>query len=378
LPKAFKTTIVMLAITACTAQPVSTTISIEAIPRSAPPVATTEAPFTLVGAPPELAKLVEDTYLKVGSAGGVLTEAIVASGRGPILPTGGEAAISTYRGSSLAVVTADGDVLGAVDDGTGWRWVAGTVAGARVFPSLPTVLAVIGSDARSGEDPTRARADSIHLVGLDDQGGAQLVGIPRDSYVPSPGGNLAKINGNLAKGGPEAMMQALAGLSGYPIDGYVLTGFDGFQEMAGNVLGPIVMIFDQPVSDWASGADFPAGEIHLNGPQALAFARNRKSLPDGDFGRQRNGGLLLIAGAVAAKLRGPLAVPGLIAGTEPWLYNDLTPDRLLELALAVHALDPLAISNTVLPGISANRGGASVVLLGSESAGILAAIPGAG
>lgn len=337
---------------------------------------TTVPPYAVSGAPPELTALVHDTYLQVGESGGALAGPIATAG-GPDLPPA-EASVAVYRGIGVALVQTDRDLLAAVNEGSGWRWVAGRIGETAALPSLPGVYAVIGSDARSGEDPTRARADSIHLIGIDGVGGARLVGIPRDSWVPGPDGRNGKINGTLAAGGPDALMATIAGVAGYPIDGYVLTGFDGFQEMVGNILGGVLITVETPMNDRASGAQFSVGEMTMNGIQALAFSRNRKGLADGDFGRQRNGGLMLLAGAVTAKLRGPLSVPGLLAGSEPWLYTNLTPAQLLELSLAVHLIDPLAVSNEVLPGRSDTRGAASVVILGQESAGILAGLPGAG
>jgi LCP family protein required for cell wall assembly len=377
-----QTTTRVLALTAmlaaCTSQATPTTPAPSTItkPPVTTPATTAAPPFEVSGAPPELTALVHDTYLQVGERGGILAGPIAAAG-GPGLPPA-QASVAVYRGVGVAVVETDRDVLAAVDEGGGWRWVAGRVGGTSVLPSLPGVYAVIGSDARSGEDPTRSRADSLHLVGIDGAGGARMVGIPRDSWVPGPDGRTGKINGTLAAGGPDALIATIQGLAGYPIDGYVLTGFDGFQEMVGNILGGVLITVEAPMNDRASGALFSVGEMTMNGTEALAFSRNRKGLADGDFGRQRNGGVMLLAGIVTAKLRGPLSVPDLLAASEPWLYTNLSPAQLLELSLAVHLIDPLSVSNEVLPGRSDTRGAASVVILGEGSAGILAGLPGAG
>jgi len=376
------TTTRLLALTAmlaaCTSQvtPATPATTTTTLPPVTTPATTSAPPYEVSGAPVELTALVHDTYLQVGESGGIVAAEIAAAGE-PGLPSA-QASFANFRGVGVAVVETDRDTLAAVDDGSGWRWVGGRIGGTAVLPSLPGVYAVIGSDARSGEDPTRARADSLHLVGIDGLGGARLVGIPRDSWVPGPDGRTGKINGTLAAGGPDALITTIQGMTGYPIDGYVLTGFDGFQEMVGNILGGVLITVETPMNDRASGALFSVGEMTMNGIDALAFSRNRKGLADGDFGRQRNGGLMLVAGVVTAKLRGPLSVPGLLAASEPWLYTNLSPAQLLELSLAVHLIDPLSVSNEVLPGRSDTRGAASVVILGEETAGILAGLPGAG
>ena len=48
-------------------------------------------------------------------------------------------------------------------------------------------ILAVGSDARPGEDMTRSRGDALQLVGINTRtGAATAIGIPRDSWVPSP------------------------------------------------------------------------------------------------------------------------------------------------------------------------------------------------
>ncbi|MGH2690912.1 MAG: hypothetical protein ACRDHM_00215, partial [Actinomycetota bacterium] len=53
----------------------------------------------------------------------------------------------------------------------------------------PLFLLAIGSDARPRGSLTRSLADSLHIIGVNPQTNvASILGIPRDSYVPIPGG----------------------------------------------------------------------------------------------------------------------------------------------------------------------------------------------
>jgi len=273
----------------------------------------------------------------------------------------------------LAAAEIGDDAIYGVDEGSGFRIVAARLPSLGQLPSLerevtwygvvPKVVLTVGSDARPGEDPGSSRADSIHLVALDGSGHGGLLGIPRDSWVRIAGGGMSKINASLATGGPAVMLQTVADVTGLNLDGYVLTGFVGFQEMFGNVLGGVDIELALPVADSSAGANLNAGTQYLNGPQALALARARKSLPAGDLTRQFNGGLLLMAALSSAQAYGPLHLPTLISQSAQWMSTDLTPGELL--AFSALALDtPTAsIGNQVAPGRVGTAGSASVVYL---------------
>ncbi|HSL26317.1 MAG TPA: LCP family protein [Acidimicrobiia bacterium] len=294
-------------------------------------------------------------------------------------PGPGRAAAAPMGDTLLTAATLGDDVIYGVGHPTGSGGFSFEVVAARL-PSLgdqrgwygivPKIVAAIGSDARPGEDPNSARADSIHLLALDGAGHGGVVGVPRDAWVQISGIGRNKINASLSLGGPAAMLQTLADISGLNLDGYVLTGFTGFQEMVGNVLGGVDIDLPVAVVDRAAGANLTAGPQYLNGPQALSLARARKSLASGDLERQRNGGLLLLAALSGAQHWGPLHLPVLISESTPWLSTDLTAAELL--AFSALALDtPLAnIGNAVAPGQIGRAGSASVVYL-SESAPVL-------
>lgn len=270
----------------------------------------------------------------------------------------------------LAAAELGTDVIFGVDDGDGFRVVAARLSslassGTELawYGVVPKVVVAVGSDARPGEDPESSRADSIHLVALDGLGHGGVLGIPRDSWVRISGGGMSKINASLSTGGPSVMLQTVADVTGLNLDGYVLTGFTGFQEMVGNVLGGVDIELPLPVADSSAGADLDAGTQYLNGPDALALARARKSLAGGDLTRQLNGGLLLLAALSSAQAYGPLHLPTLIGDSAKWMSTDLALGDLL--AFAALAMDtPIdSIGNEVAPGRVGTAGSASVVYL---------------
>jgi polyisoprenyl-teichoic acid--peptidoglycan teichoic acid transferase len=370
-------------VTACTgaeAAPSTVTTTTTTVPTTtttAPTTTTTLQPVVEVeGADDGLGQYLA-VYYGIASGRSTDAEALAAHAEGPLLPQPGSrpdlptvegvAAVADYRGSRIAVFESGDDLLGLVDDGDGWRLVAGRAPSIGVdawYSDDPILLAVVGSDARKGEDVSATRADSIHIVGMDGRGGAAVVGIPRDSWVPIPGYGTSKINASLQAGGPEMMMAAFEELSGLELDGYALTGFEGFERMVDDALGPFEIDIPFTYSDRSAKADFAAGVQVVDGRDALAFARTRKAFASGDFQRQFNGGLVLIAALGGAKLRGPLAFPEIIAGTEEWLITDLSPEQMLRFALAANEVKLTEISNLVLAGSNATTsGGASIVRL---------------
>jgi polyisoprenyl-teichoic acid--peptidoglycan teichoic acid transferase len=284
-------------------------------------------------------------------------------------------------GEVRAPVTHEGEYVMRRVNGE-WRVVSYDVRGhvpnlleggptdAAFVPGLPSnepmFVLVIGSDARPGQWVAGTRADSIHIVGVNpSHGRVSLLGIPRDSWVFIPGYGSDKINAALVRGGPELLVQTVERLSGIRIDAYVLTGFRGFERVV-SAVGGIDMKIPYPIDDPFANAHFRRGREHLSGREALAFARVRKDLPNGDFGRSFNQGRLMIA--ALATLRREVAdgsaalVPWAIAAARN-LVTDLSLAEMFELLVAAPAFEPRRVRNVVASGHVGSIAGRSVVVL---------------
>lgn len=284
----------------------------------------------------------------------------------------------TYRGSAetgvfdeqrLAVVEIGSDVFLAVDDESGWRIVGGEWPSLSVppyFGETPRHVAVVGSDARPGQDVDGSRADSIHFVALDGEGGGAVVGLPRDSWVAVPGIGRTKITNSLALGGPDALMGAFTDLTGLPFEGYVLTGFSGFESLLGSVLGGVSVEVPFAINDRWAHVSLQAGTQMLDGAQALGFARARKTVPGGDFTRSEHQGMILLASAESVRSMGVASIPGLLERSEPHIITDLSAEQLFTFsAMAIYS-DLDEMPNIVAPGSPGRAGSASVVFLSSS------------
>lgn len=275
-------------------------------------------------------------------------------------PTG---TTGTWKGTRVGVVASGDDATLVVRDGSAWRivggwWPSRGLPGPYLGPRQHVL--VLGSDARQGQSIERSRADTIQLVGLDGRGGGGILGIPRDSYLPLSTGGSGKVNGAMPKGGPAAMQRTLADATDLPIKGWMLTDFVGFQR-AVQALGGI------PITLPRSVGDLKAGEQTLNGKQALFLARERKSLPRGDFDRSSNQGLLLMAGLTQLRTKGVTELPKILSTVDPHVKTSLTPEQVLTFVASAYAVNPSRVGREVAPGTPATIGGASVVRLSPEA-----------
>lgn len=173
--------------------------------------------------------------------------------------------------NDITWATHDGDSIGAED-------------------SIVNIL-LIGQDARPGE--ARARSDSMILVSFNKEKNAiTMASFLRDNYVQIPGGYQDnRLNTAYAIGGMSLLDETLELNFGVSVDANVEVDFEGFSSII-DILGGVDIELTSAEANHlnaGSGWGLQSGINHLDGEQALAYARIRKL--DSDFGRtnrQRN------------------------------------------------------------------------------------------
>ncbi|MDO4908629.1 MAG: LCP family protein [Corynebacterium sp.] len=163
---------------------------------------------------------------------------------------------------------------------------------------------------RAGDEQNQ-NTDTIIVIRIPNDGSsASAISIPRDTYIhDSEFGNM-KINGVYTayyndkqqellnqgisdqqelnregqQAGRQALINAVADLTGITVDHFAEIGLMGFVLMTDAVGGVDVCLNDN-VNDPYSGANFHAGVQTLNGADALSFVRQRHGLPRGDLDR---------------------------------------------------------------------------------------------
>ena len=292
-----------------------------------------------------LAHAAELTRAEAGAVGAVTTAELAA-------------------GDQVAVARVDRDVLLLTNEGDGWRIVGAALDGtAPWLGASQRLVLILGSDARVGEDQTRLRADSVHLLSVVPAAEAgAIVGFPRDSYVQSPVGR-SKLTNIMANRGPEVMLETITGLTQLEIEGYFVTGFEGFLALI-DELGGLAIDLPTKMRSGNNWDDYPAGPQDLTPKLALRLARIRKGLPGGDFDRSFNQGLIMQAAMDMIQVGGIELLPEWVRILTDNTWTDLSTEQILTLGASAYFMASESLTNTVLPGSLGMAGAASVVYLG--------------
>ncbi len=159
----------------------------------------------------------------------------------------------------------------------------------------PFTLLLLGVDSeKDGLNANQAfNGDTLMMITFNPNTlNATMFSIPRDTYVPIACRNGAqnKINSSAASG-TKCVINTIEDLTDINIDYYVKVNFKGVVDLVDAVGGIDVNV---PVSFCEQNSDrlfgdkticLKPGEQHLDGEEALAFSRHRKTLPRGDFQR---------------------------------------------------------------------------------------------
>ncbi|MBD5106508.1 MAG: LCP family protein [Lachnospiraceae bacterium] len=208
-------------------------------------------------------------------------------------------------------------------------------------------ILLIGNDSReNGED---GRSDAMILISISDKTKTiTMTSLLRDMYVDIPGHDGNRLNAAYSYGGAELLMQTIQQNFDIEVHRYALVNFQAFANLVDAVGGVDLELTNGEVNyvngylveynmleGRPEGTDYLdtslSGMIHLNGPQALAYTRNRYI--GTDFGRTERQRKVLAA--VMKKMPGALAVNSgeLIDGLFPNLTTNLTKGECFQLSL---------------------------------------------
>ena len=146
----------------------------------------------------------------------------------------------------------------------------------------PFSVLVLGVDEREGD---KGRSDTMIVLAVNPKlQSTKMVSIPRDTYTDIVGhGTKDKLNHAYAFGGIEMSMDSVEHLLDMPIDYVVEVNMESFTTIVDAVGGVTV---NNALDFKQDSYHYPAGEITLDGQEALSYVRMRKGDPNGDFGRQ--------------------------------------------------------------------------------------------
>ncbi|MGY1840836.1 MULTISPECIES: LCP family protein [unclassified Modestobacter] len=240
----------------------------------------------------------------------------------------------------------------------------------------PITFLLVGSDTRAevapGELPD-ARSDAIMIARFaGDREHAQVISIPRDSWVDIPGHGMNKINAAYAFGGPTLLIQTIEQLTGVRIDHYAAIDFAGLIQMTDD-LGGIDVVVQETTSNGPH--TFEAGQNHLDGDQARWYVGQRYDLPGGDFDRVKRQQNYLRAMFTKLFSQDVFSSPAklddtLLTVTSAVAVDDkLSNGDMLAMAYSLRGLRPADVEFFTAPVLgTGTEGAASVVYLDDVSA----------
>ncbi|HTJ37425.1 MAG TPA: LCP family protein [Dactylosporangium sp.] len=160
-------------------------------------------------------------------------------------------------------------------------------------------ILLLGSDSRDPDNkgkPGEWRTDTMIVMHIPaDHQHAYLISMPRDLYVHIPkskttqyGNTNAKLNASFSWGGTPLTVQTIEEYTNVRMDHVLLIDFGGFKQVI-DALGGIDMNIEKDITSiHPPKRQFKKGMNHLNGDEALDYARQRYQFPDGDFARMRH------------------------------------------------------------------------------------------
>ncbi|WP_328751342.1 LCP family protein [Facklamia lactis] len=204
----------------------------------------------------------------------------------------------------------------------------------------PFAMLLMGIDTGDKGRTDRGRSDVLMVATVNPSTEKVVVtSIPRDAYVDIPGHGMDKINHAYAFGGADLSRETVQSWLGIEIPYHVCVDMKGLADIVDAVGGVDVV---PPSSFDIGGYSFVEGQqTHVNGDQALAYARERYT-SGGDYARQeRQRQILLgIVNSGLANASGIKDVLSMATQIEHYLDTNLSLVDLGSLALEHRDLNP--------------------------------------
>lgn len=219
----------------------------------------------------------------------------------------------------------------------------------------PVSILILGVEdyATKGKN---GRTDTIMLVTLNPYSKSmKMLSIPRDTRVEIVGENKwDKINHAHVFGGTEMVINTVEKFLEIPIDYFIKINFDGFIHIVDEIGGITVDVpfdFSEETTKKGEKVYFKKGKMHLNGEEALAYARMRKQDPRGDFGRnERQKQVLKASIEQALTMKTLFKVDKIAEHLGDNIQTNLKPLDILALQQKYASIDTSLIDNITLEG----------------------------
>lgn len=224
-------------------------------------------------------------------------------------------------------------------------------------------ILLIGNDSR--ENDTNGRSDAMILLSISNNTKKiYMTSLLRDMYVEIPGHDGNRLNAAYSFGGPELLMETVEENLDITVNHYVQVNFEAFASLVDAVGGVDLELTSEEVeyvngylweynilTNKPEGTDYmdttQSGLLHLNGPQALAYTRNRYIGTDfGRTERQRKVLSAVVKQAPKALIKHPRTM---INGILPNLTTNLTQFECYQLSFSAGKLLTYDMEQSTIP-----------------------------
>lgn len=212
-----------------------------------------------------------------------------------------------------------------------------------------TNILIIGTDERTNSFSNNARSDCMMLMSIDSQANTvKLVSFERGMGVPvlegKHRGKWDWLTHIFRYGGASLLMKTLNHCFDFNIRHYVRVNFQTVTNAVDAIGGITLELTDAEAAYFHLGS---GGLHHLNGEQALSFARLRQI--DSDWQRIERQRRVIIAGAEALKHVGFQELKALVSNVLPLVQTNLSPLEIGKLLLQAPQIIQSDFSQLTIP-----------------------------
>lgn len=271
-----------------------------------------------------------------------------------VLLLAGYIGVKAYLATTKIITKSSGTAPGLAKDNADITQLKGEGAG-----RVNILLLGIGGPGHDGPN----LSDTIMVMSIDPRTkDVAMLSIPRDLYVKIPGYGTGKINHANSSGGPATARQVVSTVTGVPIHYYLQIDFAGFKKAVDAVNGIDINVpkaLRDPLYPCDSTGpnkykycpiNFKVGLQHMNGKQALEYARSRETTSD--FDRAARQQLVIVALRQKAldlsTLTNPIKLGALIDTLGDHVKTDMQLADMKKLALIAKDVDTTKIVQKVL------------------------------
>ena len=236
----------------------------------------------------------------------------------------------------------------------------------------PFYMILIGTDEAEDSTEDMHRSDTnivVRIRSMTKEPGHDVLH-PRDTKIDIDGYGTNKFNAAYAYGGAAGTIREANQLLGIEISHYAEVNFGKLKELVDAVGGVDVEVterVDDPDADGTTAhPEWPRviieeGEQHLDGNQALVFARSR-AYPDGDFTRTANQRKLIMAIVNKVLALNTAELLGAVQAAANCVTTDLAVGDIAALAQQFQDDGDLTIYSAMVPSTTAMIGDVSYVI----------------